>query len=124
MHSIQGEMRKRAIVVIRQPTIPVTDRYRLFLMRLGGAQPLLLILPWTPGAQGVMGAFLVLPPYPLPNGGARVGNGPNVVPPHIPPSMSEPSARGVHVVPAYTAYYTLVAADTIDMLRASGDSER
>ncbi len=35
MHSIQGKMRKRAIVVIRQPTIPVTDRYRLFLMRLG-----------------------------------------------------------------------------------------
>jgi hypothetical protein len=66
MHSIQGKMRKRAIVVIRQPTIPVTDRYRLFLMRLGGAQPLLLILLWTPGAQGVMGAFLVLPPYPLP----------------------------------------------------------
>ncbi len=54
MHSIQGKMRKRAIVVIRQPTIPVTDRYRLFLMRLGGAQPLLLILLWTAIPQRLM----------------------------------------------------------------------
>jgi hypothetical protein len=56
---IQGYMRKRSICVTRQYTSPLTDRYRLFSMSLGGAQPLLLILPWTTVAQGLMRAFLV-----------------------------------------------------------------
>lgn len=52
------------------PTLP---------MPLGSAQPLLLIVPWTTVAQGLMGPFLVIPPNPLRNGSPCIGETPKLV---------------------------------------------
>ncbi len=81
-------------------------------MPLRGEQPLLLILPWTPGAHGVLGAFRVLPAHPLPNSGTRRSKAPNLLVPHrTPPARNGTSARSGHAAPVYRAYYTRAATD-------------
>ncbi len=47
-------------------SIVVTQHYLIFVL-LSGVQPLLLILPWTTIAQGLMRAFLVIPANPATN---------------------------------------------------------
>ena len=68
--------------VPRHHPIPVTVRYHLFPMPLGGEQPLFLVLTWAAIPQGLMGPFLVIPLNPPVNGDARVGETPKLVLPH------------------------------------------